>query len=106
MPLNATDAANLANIINDLNPYFDKHITNWQMDIDTAVVPGGGPPTPQNIQLEVDDHYAGEWSFAGQPQKIARALRIRYRYQVRAPSGNAYWVEDYLLIGYEGSGAG
>jgi hypothetical protein len=57
--------------------------------------------------LEVDDHYYGEWNFNGQPQKISRALRIRYRYPVKAPSGVVYWLEDYLLIGFEGAdGAG
>jgi hypothetical protein len=124
MPLNQQDAQILGNIINDLNPYYDANIntttTTWQMDIDLATAaPGPGytsagfsaspntANTPPNVRLEVDDHYYGEWNFNGQPQKISRALRIRYRYPVSAPSGQVYWLEDYLLIGFEGAdGAG
>ena len=124
MPLNPADAQILGNIINDLNPYYDIKIdtatTKWQMDIDVATAapspnytsagfsasPNTGD-TPPNIMLEVDDHYYGEWNFNGQPQKISRALRIRYRYPVSTPSGVVYWLEDYLLIGFEGAdGAG
>jgi hypothetical protein len=128
MPLNPGDAQILGNIINDLNPYYDNSIVSaglpdWQMDIDTATpAPGpnytttstnpntvdgaGNPVTPPNVMLEVDDHYSGEWNFNGQPQKIARALRIRYRYPVSAPSGVVYWLEDYLLIGFQGADGG
>lgn len=104
----------------------------WQMDIDLGT-PAPGPNvgvdsmgnadspntvgpntvgadnaggTDPNIMLEVDDHYYGEWNFNGQPQKISRALRIRYRYPVHTPSNQVYWVEDYLLIGYEGADGG
>ena len=127
MPLNPTDAQILGDIINDLNPYYDANVPTsaaypgWQMDIDigaTAPTPpstpakpatGGWPAkpgTPVNVMLEVDDHYYGEWSFNGQPQKISRALRIKYRYPVQAPSGIVYWVEDYLLIGFQGADGG
>jgi len=106
MPLNALDAQALGDIINDLNPYFDARVPpprSWQMDINTgtAAVP---------IRVELDSRYSGDWTFGGQPQKIARAIRIRYRYPVQVSSGPAagttYWLEDYLLIGYEGAGAG
>ncbi len=119
MPLNNADAQILGNIINDLNPYYDGTIPlaapGWQMDIDLAtaapspgIVPNPNTPglTPTNVMLEVDDHYYGEWNFNGQPQKISRALRIRYRYPVRAHSGVVYWLEDYLLIGFEGADGG
>jgi len=125
MPLNPTDAQYLGDIINDLNPYYDNsivdpstHLPNWQMDIDTATnAPGSGYTTtstnpntvgvtPPNVMLEVDDHYFGEWNFGGQPQKISRALRIRYRYPVSTPSGVVYWLEDYLLIGFQGADGG
>ncbi|MBV9203347.1 MAG: hypothetical protein JO320_10245 [Alphaproteobacteria bacterium] len=122
MPLNAADAQTLGNIINDLNPYYDAAINalpgvlppGWQMDIDLATAAPGSPgivsPFPNtvgpNVMLEVDDHYYGEWNFNGQPQKISRALRIRYRYPVSAPSGQVYWLEDYLLIGFEGADGG
>lgn len=121
MPLDPADAQILGDIINDLNPYYDANIntatTTWQMDIDLATnAPGAGylttsanpntASTPTNVMLEVDDHYYGEWNFNGQPQKISRALRIRYRYPVSAPSGQVYWLEDYLLIGFEGADGG
>ena len=119
MPLNPADAQILGNIINDLNPYYDANIMiggvpGWQMDIDIATAAPGSPGipspntpgTPPNVMLEVDDHYYGEWNFNGQPQKISRALRIRYRYPVSAPSGQVYWLEDYLLIGFEGADGG
>ena len=55
----------------------------------------------------------GEWTFKGQPQKINKAVRILYRYPVLGPPAGQpptrpvlYYVEDYLLIGFEGSGAG
>lgn len=114
MPLNSTDAQYLGDIINDLNPYFDANVTAatgqpWEMDIDVATTAPSGPSTattPPKVMLEVDDHYYGEWNFNGQPQKISRALRIRYRYPVHAPSGVVYWLEDYLLIGFEGADGG
>jgi hypothetical protein len=95
----------LGDLINDLNPYYDGTFgPGWVMDIQ----PGTPSPTPgvSSMQVEVDDHYPGDWNFAGQPQRISRALRIKYRYPVTAPSGAVYWLEDYLLIGFEGSGAG
>lgn len=123
MPLNTADAQILGDIINDLNPYYDNSIMtagapSWQMDIDLGTaapspsymtLPSNNPntaDTPTNVMLEVDDHYSGEWNFNGQPQKISRALRIRYRYPVSAPSGQVYWLEDYLLIGFEGADGG
>jgi hypothetical protein len=109
MPLNSTDAKYLGDLINDLNPYYDGNINNWEMDIDVGTtVPAGPstPSTPPNVMLEVDDHYYGEWNFNGQPQKISRALRIKYRYPVSTPSGQVYWLEDYLLIGFQGADGG
>jgi hypothetical protein len=117
MPLNTADAQILGDIINDLNPYYDGNINGWQMDIDLATTAPSSnytttstspntSDTPTNVMLEVDDHYYGEWNFNGQPQKISRALRIRYRYPVSTPSGQVYWLEDYLLIGFEGADGG
>jgi len=109
MPLNPPDAQRLGDVINDLNPYYDANIPNWEIDIDLATVTPGPhhtPHTPRRVMLEVDDHYYGEWNFNGQPQKISRALRIKYRYPVNAPSGEIYWLEDYLLIGFQGADGG
>jgi hypothetical protein len=103
MTMNPVNAQNLGDLINDLNPYYDATVPAWEMDIQTGTVT---LPPPSRMEVEVDDQYPGEWSFAGQPQKINRALRIKYRYPVTAPSGIVYWLEDYLLIGFEGSGAG
>ena len=118
MPMTAVEAQDLGNLINDLNPYYDDSIglglavappaaPAWEMDLymgaPVAVPPGG---VANQIEVQVDNEYTGQWNFGGQPQNIARALRIRYRYPARSPSGQVYWREDYLLIGYEGSGGG
>jgi hypothetical protein len=105
MPLN-----DLVDLINNLNPYYDSNVNGWQMDIDLArAIPPAAPSsasTPKHVMLEVDDHYYGEWNFGGQPQKISRALRIKYRYPTSTPSGQIYWLEDYLLIGFQGADGG
>ena len=66
---------------------------------------GANPYKPQNQQVMLDetewDVYAGTWAFKGQPQRIAKAIRIPYCYT--DPKTNLP-VLDYLLIGYEGSG--
>ena len=116
MPMAAAEAQDLGNLINDLNPYFDATIgpglavappIAWEMDLYLGAPPAVPPAGLANqIEVQVDSEYAGQWNFAGQPQNIARAVRIRYRYPARSPSGQVYWREDYLLIGYEGSGGG
>jgi hypothetical protein len=73
---------------------------------------GKGMPVPQKIflseiQLEEETKYPSEWMFKGQAQKIAKAVRIRYSYPKKGQGNNWYMVDDYLLVGYEGSdGAG
>jgi hypothetical protein len=109
MPMTNAEAQDLGNLINDLNPYLDAMIPNWEMDVYMGNPIPTTPPsgTPPQIQVEVDSKYPGQWNFAGQPQNINTALRIRYRYQVQAyPGGPTYYVEDYLLIGFQGTGAG
>jgi len=90
----------------------------------------GLPGTISNagkIQVEVDTNYPADWSFKGQPQKVNTAIRIPYRYPVYGTAGGGgtvsssgtvstggttgsptilYWVTDYMLIGFEGSGSG
>src|SRR5712692_2974042 len=102
----------LGTLIMRLNPYTDDR---W--------VPKGGPrtgemdaymlnpiPTPggaangtiAQIQLEVQVEYTGEWTFKGTPHQLGKAARMRYRFPVLDPAGNvSYWVEDYVLIGFE-----
>jgi hypothetical protein len=109
MPMTPAEAQDLGNLINDLNPYFDRTVgANWEMDIymgnPAPVIPPAGAPA--QIEVEVDSRYPGQWNFGGQPQNINRALRIRYRYLKMSPSGIPYYLEDYLLIGFQGTGAG
>jgi hypothetical protein len=70
----------------------------------------GDKGIPQ-IELEIDGSYPGTWDFKGQPQKIARALKIKYRCKVRQKdaAGNStgpvlYWMTAYLLVGFEDGG--
>lgn len=98
----------LGNLIMLLNPYTKAGVAQSQMDIYTT------NPTPKaggaqggaiaQVQMQVDD-YSGEWTFGGQPQHVKRSVRILYRYPVLDSSNNVlYWLEDYLLIGYQGAG--
>lgn len=91
----------LGELICIMNPYTH--------DMDIYV----GNPDPARIDpdfrqtaVEVDDKYPGEWPFKGEPQRVNRSIRIRYRYPKRAEEGGQVlcWLEDYLLIGYEGAG--
>lgn len=59
----------------------------------------------KDIWMEVDSNYPATWSFKGQEQRINTALRIAYRY-MKTVGDECVWVTDYLLVGYEGSGAG
>jgi hypothetical protein len=100
--------ADLGQLIRLLNPY------NHGMDVYTlnpTPTPGGhASGTIPQIQLEVDAKYPGDWTFKGQTQKVNKAVRILYRFPVMSGSDEEatvlYWIEDYLLIGYEGSGSG
>jgi hypothetical protein len=87
-----------------LNPY------THEMDIYVGnPKPNDDNGNPCQVELEIDDKYPGEWSFKGEPQRINRSIRLRYRYPVRDkehPNTILYWVNDYLLIGYEGAGGG
>jgi hypothetical protein len=107
-------ADDIGNLIMLLNPYTDKPNTPkyGQSTGEMDVYMGQNAGIPQ-IQLQVDANYPGEWTFKGQPQKINKAVRILYRYPVLGPPAGQpptqpvlYYVEDYLLIGFEGSGAG
>ncbi len=96
----------LGKLIMMLNPYTQDGTKTTPMDI---YVENPDPATIQTnyrqVDLEVDTEYPGEWEFKEQPQRINTAARIRYRYGVKDSAGNgAYWIDDYLLIGYEGSG--
>lgn len=73
----------------------------------------GGDNRFNQIEMEIDGDYPGTWDFKGQPQKVNRALRIKYRCKVRKKdaSGNqnptdpvSYWMTAYLLVGFEDGG--
>jgi hypothetical protein len=108
--------SDLGTLIVALNPYIKNRWVGkggpptGDMDVYTlnATPTQGGAAngTIPQIQLEVDAAYAGEWTFKGQPHRLGKSARIKYRFPVLDPaSGNpAYWVEDYLLIGFEDGG--
>lgn len=103
----------LGELICRLNPYTrrtdpDSGKTTGDMDVLLAPDSLGDPKNLYaKVQMEVDTKYPESWSFKGQPQKVNTAVRIRYRYPVKDKDGRfLYWVDDYLLLGYEGSGGG
>jgi hypothetical protein len=113
MPMPAAMAQNLGNLIDALNPYTGINRAGYnptgEMDIYAGNPAPTIPPTGTigQVEIEVDTRYPGEWSFKGQPQKINKAVRIRYRFPVLDSQGNPlYWIDDYLLIGYEGANGG
>jgi hypothetical protein len=107
-------AQHLGDMIEALNPYSTRTpgygFTTGEMDFYAGKELPQIPPSGDNREfvIEVDNKYAGdyagEWTFKGQPQRIAKAVRFRYRFPVLDPNGAVlYYVDDYLLIGYEGS---
>jgi hypothetical protein len=113
MPMQPPMAQHLGDMIELLNPYSSGARAGYstgEMDFyagkDTPVIPPAGDI--RQFIIEVDNKYAGdyagEWSFKGQPQRIAKAVRFRYRFPVLDQNGAVlYYVDDYLLVGYEGS---
>lgn len=121
----------LGNLILNLNPYTNRDIPYsdpplraGKMDIYCgAPATGTTPPDVSQTEVETDGPYRQEWSFKGEPQRVGMAYRIKYRYPVypnppapaATPSPGAapspppsplYWIEDYLLIGFEGGMGG
>jgi hypothetical protein len=109
MPMPAAMEQDLGGLLNDLNPYTENNQAlrgplTGPMDIYTgAPVPAG--PARSQVRLETDSKYQSEWMFKGQPHRVNKAVRIRYRFPVMDAAGVnvLYWTEDYLLIGFEGS---
>jgi hypothetical protein len=129
-------ADDLGNLILSLNPYTNRKIPysdprmrTGDMDIYCdAPAPGVAPaalPDKSQIEVEADGPYRQEWTFKGEPQKVGMAYRMKYRFPVYryppppdpgapAPAPGAaaparellYWIEDYMLIGFEGSMGG
>jgi len=66
--------------------------------------PGDPYPTPMQPLLEdtEEEYYTTVWYFRNGSYRIAKALRIPYRYT----NDEGLPVREYLLIGYEGAGGG
>jgi hypothetical protein len=109
-------ADDLGKLIMMLNPYTndpDYPTTPMDIYVGNPNPPPGMPGTtaiPNNycqVELEVDTKYPSEWTFKQEPQRVNVAARIKYRYGVNPDPKTGvpqYWIEDYLLIGFEGSG--
>ena len=103
----------LCELIAKHNPY----TTGRVEDMDIHLHPPA-PDDPDNdncsrVEWQQDGGYPGDWSFKGQPQKINKVLRIKYRAAVRSKDqyGNQdptkpvlYWMTAYLLVGFEDGG--
>ena len=115
MAMTAKMAQDLGDVIEALNPYSSAqgYLKTGEMDLyageSTPQIPPQG--SKSQIIIETDDKYAGdyagEWAFKGQSQRIAKAVRIRYRVPVLDQNNNPiYYIDDYLMIGFEGSNGG
>jgi len=107
-------AQHFGDLIEYLNPYSTSprpaNYTTGEMDFYAGKELPTRPPSGdiREFVVEADNKnagdYAGEWTFKGQQHRIAKAVRLRYRFPILAPNGDVlYYVDDYLLIGYEGS---
>ncbi len=112
-----SQAEDLGNLILRLNPY-----TNRDMPYSDPPLLAGGmdiylnspstektAPDASQIEVELDGPYRQEWTFKGELQKVGMAYRIKYRFPVYQKSDSTtplYWLEDYLLIGFEGGMGG
>ena len=95
-----------------MNPYTSGGVDDMDLYIGHPTE-GTSAPDPSQIEMELDGDYPGEWNFKGQPQKLNRVLRIKYRCKVRRKdaAGNQntgdpvlYWMTAYLLVGFEDGG--
>ena len=92
-------------------PYSDPTLVAGAMDI-YCNSPSSGKTAPDvsQIEVELDGPYRQEWTFKGELQKVGMAYRIKYRFPVYKEFDTTktplYWLEDYVLIGYEGGMGG
>jgi len=111
--------ADLGELIHRLNPYTNKTVphtgrTTGEMEIHLNTPKQDGTKSTartgqsnDDISLEMEGPYLQEWSFKGQPQKVGMAVRVKYRYPVNNEKNETlYHVEDYLLIGFQGTMGG
>jgi hypothetical protein len=108
-------ADDIGNLILRLNPYTNRTIpdtipprSTGGMDIylRNTHPTGTHPHALADAEVELEGPYLQDWSFKGQPQKVGMAARIKYRYPVTDSTGTLYYVDDYLLIGFQGSMGG
>ncbi len=104
-------AEDLGKLIFALNPYTNREnpaSSTETGDMDLYVdSPAAGKSAPDisQFEVEVDTAYPAKWEFKEEAQNINTAIRLRYRYPVKNSSGSVlYYIDDYLLVGYEGSG--
>jgi hypothetical protein len=104
---------NLAVLLARQNPYTSGQVDDMDLYLRPVNPDDGDGAQGSQIELEIDGDYPGEWNFKGQPQKLNRVIRLKYRCKVRAKdaSGNQpangavqYWMTAYLLIGFEDGG--
>ena len=108
--------AELGKLIVSLNPYTDAalrimHFGPVAPSTDAAAARDAAASVNDALpfELEVVDQYAEMWGFKGEPQKVNKAVRIKYRWPKLDPNNSnkiLYWVTDYLLVGFEGTGGG
>ncbi len=104
----------LGQLICDMNPYTE--MPKWQMsgalktgemDVLVGASHTDAAGTARQMEVEVETGYPAQWAFKGQQQNVNTALRVKYRFPVLDKDGKEiYWVTEYLLVGYLGSGAG
>jgi len=112
-PLLPAQNQGLIDLLAVMNPYTMDNVSEmdfWVRNPNPAISANN---TFRSMEVEIEKEYPGSWDFKGQPRKVNLALRIKYRYPVRAKDnfGNRTgavlsWVTDYLLVGYEDSGPG
>src|SRR5215469_14956768 len=104
----------LGKLVVSPNPYTKAalmHFGNGTPKADVKAAENAAAQVNGNAQfeLEVADNYSELWNFKGEPQKVNRAVRIKYRWP-KLDDGDStkilYWVTDYLLVGFEGTGGG
>jgi len=93
-------AADLGELILKMNPYTNSQIKDTNRSTGEMEIIGANA-------VEMEGPYAQEWTFKGHPQRVGTAVRIKYKYPVRNEGSEIlFWVEDYLLIGFQGSMGG
>lgn len=74
----------------------------------TAAPASGTSPAPSpdmtGVWIEIDKQHP-HWEFKEQPHRIAKAVRIAYRWPYTV-DGLTVWITDYVLVGFEGANGG